>query len=81
MLPFGVTIPATVLQMSEIPELLVNYPVQLAYLSILSSHTGSHKINGRGIAQSVVVATDGKVSVSIQVKLGFWWRNWRFNVS
>jgi hypothetical protein len=27
MLPFGVTIPATVRQRSEIPEGLVNYPV------------------------------------------------------
>jgi len=27
MLPFGVTIPATVLQRSEIPEGLINYPV------------------------------------------------------
>ena len=32
MLPFGVTIPATVLQRSEIPEGLTNYPV---YNSIL----------------------------------------------
>jgi len=29
MLPFGVTIPATVLQRSEIPEGLMNYPVSL----------------------------------------------------
>jgi hypothetical protein len=28
MLPFGVTIPATVPQRSEIPEGLMNYPVQ-----------------------------------------------------
>jgi hypothetical protein len=27
MLPFGVTIPATVLQRSEIPEALMKYPV------------------------------------------------------
>ena len=27
MLPFGVTIPATVPQRSEIPEVLMNYPV------------------------------------------------------
>jgi hypothetical protein len=27
MLPFGMTIPATVLQRSEIPEGLMNYPV------------------------------------------------------
>jgi len=31
MLPFGVTIPTTVPQRSEIPERLVNYPVQLIY--------------------------------------------------
>ena len=30
MLPFGVTIPATVPQRSEIPEELMNYPVLLA---------------------------------------------------
>ena len=29
MLPFGVTIPATVTQRSEIPEGLMNYPVYL----------------------------------------------------
>jgi len=29
MLPFGVTIPAAVLQRSEIPEGLTNYPVEL----------------------------------------------------
>jgi hypothetical protein len=27
MLPFGVTIPATVLQRSDIPEILMNYPL------------------------------------------------------
>jgi hypothetical protein len=30
MLPFGVTIPATVLQRSEIPEGLMNYPLYSA---------------------------------------------------
>jgi hypothetical protein len=35
MLPFGVTIPATVLQRSEIPEGLMNYPL---FLSLLFSH-------------------------------------------
>jgi hypothetical protein len=36
MLPFGVTIPATVPQRSEIPEGLTNYPVyfNMIYLSI-----------------------------------------------
>jgi hypothetical protein len=29
MLPFGVTIPASVLQRSEIPEGLTNYPVNV----------------------------------------------------
>ena len=32
MLPFGVTIPATVPQRSEIPEGLMNYPVNKFYL-------------------------------------------------
>jgi hypothetical protein len=31
MLPFGVTIPATVPQRSEIPEGLMNYPVLIKY--------------------------------------------------
>ena len=33
MLPFGVTIPATVLQRSEIPAGLMNYPVVQKFLS------------------------------------------------
>jgi len=37
MLPFGVTIPATLLQRSEIPEGLMNNPV---YFYILKSTTG-----------------------------------------
>jgi hypothetical protein len=34
MLPFGVTIPATVLQMSEIPEGLVNYAILKATVKL-----------------------------------------------
>ena len=34
MLPFGVTIPATVPQRSEIPEGLTNYPVYIAYSEV-----------------------------------------------
>jgi hypothetical protein len=34
MLPFGVTIPATVPQSSEIPEGLNNYPVHLTIITI-----------------------------------------------
>jgi hypothetical protein len=48
MLPFGVTIPATVPQWSEIPEGLMNYPVLiLAFVydaqPLLSSSAKSHK--------------------------------------
>jgi len=32
MLPFGVTIPATVLQRSEVPEGLMNNPVYILFL-------------------------------------------------
>jgi hypothetical protein len=39
MLPFGVTIPATVPQRSEIPEGLMNYPVFTA-ISYPNDHTG-----------------------------------------
>jgi hypothetical protein len=35
MLPFGVTIPATVPQSSEIPEGLMNYPVYTFYLLMM----------------------------------------------
>jgi hypothetical protein len=35
MLPFGVTIPATVPQSSEIPEGFMNYPVDLLLFSIV----------------------------------------------
>jgi len=34
MLPFGMTIPATVPQRSEIPEELTNYPVYLTIITI-----------------------------------------------
>jgi len=34
MLPFGVTIPATVPQRSEIPEGLMNYPVLAMHVSL-----------------------------------------------
>jgi hypothetical protein len=35
MLPFGVTIPASVPQNSEIPEVLTNYPVKLVTVYML----------------------------------------------
>jgi hypothetical protein len=35
MLPFGVTIPATVPQRSEFPEGLMNYPVLYEYIAYL----------------------------------------------
>jgi hypothetical protein len=44
MLPFGVTIPATVLQRSEIPEGLMNYPVQILCTEDL------HRINEKVIS-------------------------------
>jgi hypothetical protein len=37
MLPFGVTIPATVPQMSEIPEGLMNYPVFRFYNTVFDT--------------------------------------------
>jgi len=41
MLPFGVTIPATVPQSSEIPEGLINYPVYVEKFLILLVHEAS----------------------------------------
>jgi hypothetical protein len=35
MFPFGVTIPATVPQSSEIPERLMNYPVYFELLAVI----------------------------------------------
>jgi len=43
MLPFGVTIPATVPQMSEIPEGLMNYP---AHVQELDTYTYLKHITG-----------------------------------
>jgi hypothetical protein len=40
MLPFGVTIPATVPQGSEIPEGLMNNPVLLGFLVYLTGRIG-----------------------------------------
>ena len=45
MLPFGVTILATVLQRSEIPEGLINYPV---YTEITTSLVVRHVLNLQG---------------------------------
>ena len=39
MLPFGVTIPTTVLQRSEIPEGLMNYPVYALGTTHVSNKT------------------------------------------
>jgi pseudouridine-5'-phosphate glycosidase len=43
MLPFGVTIPATVPQRSEIPEGHMNYPVLFLYGSNILTVTGKHQ--------------------------------------
>jgi hypothetical protein len=40
MLPFGVTIPATVPQGSDIPEGLMNYPVFSYYITAYIQHNG-----------------------------------------
>jgi hypothetical protein len=40
MLPFGVTIPATVPQMSEIPEGLMNYLIHLNELKLVANKLG-----------------------------------------
>jgi len=40
MLPFGVTIPATIPQRSEIPEGLMNYPVYCVYIFIVPAVQG-----------------------------------------
>jgi hypothetical protein len=44
MLPFGVTIPATVPQRSEIPEGFMNYPVFKEYLNVFI-HTDDRHMN------------------------------------
>jgi len=37
MLPFGVTIPATVPQRSEFPEGLMNYPIRVCWLHLVGT--------------------------------------------
>jgi hypothetical protein len=50
MLPFGVTFPATVPQRSEIPEVLMNYPVYI-YISIATQFYDD-KIKGHGMSRA-----------------------------
>jgi hypothetical protein len=54
MLPFGVTIPATVLQRSEIPMGLMNYPV-LKTLSPENQETLPFEVKSKSYARASIV--------------------------
>jgi hypothetical protein len=60
MLPLGVTIPATVPQRSDIPEVLVNYPV---YVLLLWAFVAFSGIN---FTFTVIFNNDNKLSLQFR---------------
>jgi hypothetical protein len=56
MLPFGVNIPATALQSSEIPDGLMNYPVERLYVK--------RKGGGRGLLQTEVAYKEQIINIA-----------------
>ena len=65
MLPFGVTIPPTVPQRSEIPEGLTNYPVVLFPVTAWKRNTRYLKISS--ILERAALAAFGKASSNLAV--------------
>jgi hypothetical protein len=68
MLPFGVTIPASVPQRSEIPEELMNYPVQRE-ISFISVHN-------KGLKQPLFLSKAFMIIIYFNFyKVNFWIEN------
>jgi hypothetical protein len=57
MFPFGVTIPVTVPQRSEIPEGLLNYPVFIALLVLNKKNSFLAKKNSEGFVNNLHTLT------------------------
>ena len=74
MLPFGVTIPATVPQRSEIPEGLMNYPVLQIKLLLLmlaitnAATTESHCYTDKDIRPLIILHEKVFINVTIYIQ-------------